>query len=544
MMNTNNDFPVKKKRFVYKSVIGAQKSHHNGQDYKKVSTNTTFPDDLSSVLSQPSKKPRLNLEDSVQKKVEPSKNGNINDIDFGDADNDFNDLDFAEIDQIEILASQQPLANKTLPSLQEAAKTDMLDELLGFSNSKQNFEKPKTFILPSSKSFLNHSIVAASSSSPSKVNGDLSIKANKKVERSKESQNTPQKNNFVNRNIEQSYQQQYNEAQRKANEYKTKLEGIEKKFNSKDGEIKILREKLRKSSEDEHKMKERILLLESSMKSQQSEKESTLLKEVDRLKTQLEFKEKEVHDSLEKQKQISRPKPSFQSPNRTSNVPDGFKNTKADGHNYVSKKDNNKVSSNSNQKYFSSSLKSCFLRNFKNYTSSNEIVIKLSKQSVNYSFSQQLNPKYSCTHNMEQLVVEGHKNELLSFVVDLQNGVEFVEQDGFFVPNFILKVNQYLKKLETLFQCQTEAINENQEHYRRKYHKQKLKGSVPDTCTKCDRLYEIGFKSLFVLKESCIVYGSVRKYLLDGFAQKQGNENTKKNKVVSTYTLRKISLAE
>lgn len=573
-MNTD----IKKKRFVYKSVVGNDhKDNHSDQEYKRNTSNNHFPDDLSSVVSQPNKKPRLTLEEKGPKVNGKKSNGLVNDIEFGDDNDDFNEMDFAEIDQIEILASQQPSTIKYLQNLQEpanlpkpsaskpfscyqeAGKDDVLDELLGFSSSRQNIvsnksEKPKTLIVPSSKSFLNHSTSGTATKSPHKpINASELAKSAKRLERKNKEENfttSSKQTSFMERNIENSYQKQYNEAQRKANEYKEKLENVEKKFNSKDGEIKILREKLRKSSEDDHKMKERIVLLENSMKSQQSEKESKLLKEIDRLKTQLEFKEKEVHDAMEKEKLHIRQKTqssSLQSPARKSHFPDGFQNTEKTEiqHQSIPKKSSvfNQVDSSeshtcsSKQPYFSNSLKSCFIRNAKHYTQSGEIITKLSELSE-ISYSVQLNPEYSCKHKTEELFQEENTNELLTFVTDIHNSIDLVEQDGFFVPNFMINVVRYLKKIETLFECQTEMTTMENEETCKRQNCQKLKtlkGSMPDCCTKCDQLYEIGFKSLFVLKESCIVYSSVRKYLLDGFSRKQGNNVTRENNSVSFY---------
>ena len=51
-------------------------------------------------------------------------------------------------------------------------------------------------------------------------------------------------------------------------------------------------------------MKEKLVSLEGSSKTEQSKKESDLVKEVEKLKTQLKFKEQEVKDAIQKQKKI------------------------------------------------------------------------------------------------------------------------------------------------------------------------------------------------------------------------------------------------
>jgi len=527
----------KKKRFVYKSVIGNQ----NKQKHEPAPPLVDFPDDFDS-FTQPNKKPKLNLEKASPVKTKPENMENFfNDIDFGDGVNDF---DLNEIDKIEIAASQQ-LGLKS-SNLKPIPKVDALDQLLeATQTSKSALNKTKpTVSSPKNKQLVNKPHTSETKSSTIYLPLSQKNDANKRKLRQSSSIATTSAAisngvlNSNNENLEQSFQKQYHNAQKMVSEYKTQLDTIQKKFNSKDGEIKILREKLRKSSEDELRMKEKLLLLESSSKTEQSKKESDLLKEIVKLRTQLDFKEKEVSDVLERQKQNEKSRTtSYKSPKRENTMLDGFqiKDNKASKPTVqqVPVKDEQcrptKVLTLPIDKKLGTRLKSSFIKNVKTLSSCSHLVEKLSVIDFEPFTNEQ--PNFVCQHTKSGCLISS-----VSFSNELYSSMVLLEHGDFFIVEFLNNLQKYLRYLDGLFENQIEkeilagrVENATQE---KNILNPKRKDSNTLPCLTCAHLYEIGLKSLLFLKESCIVFESVRNYLLHSFAtQRAKGKKNKENKV-------------
>ena len=509
-------------------------------------------DDLDSFLSQPSKPLKLNLE-KPKKKINGNENL-LNDINF---DDDFDDADFDlnEIDQIEIAASQQ-LGIRPKPLSKLMPRVDALDQLL------EDTQSTSKALSVGRKSSVSQPKDRPGKVNTPKINGEnknstvyLPLSQRLDANRNKSLINNPVNKNFgesskapasTNRQeLEKSFQKQYHHAQKTLTEYKSTVENLQKKFNSKDGEIKILREKLRKSSEDELKLKEKLVFLEGSSKVEQSKKESDLVKEVEKLKTQLKFKEQEVKDAIQKHKQqLEKPKrPAIKSPSRGSNVPDGFrdeemtsckspvtvkinktpskltKNTCDTAPTTIRKIDRTKW------KQFNTSLQ----RNTHNAKFSNVLIKKLSNLSLvlDYSFSLQ-HPDYQCNH-VKSFVSPFN---LSTFVNDIQASVELIDQSEYFIPDFIRKIVHYLDSIKQLFHSQSEKNNTQEGSTTSR----KSSDGVP--CIHCSKLYEIGLTVLFVIKESCQAYNELCSYLLSCFVSRRSKSkkaSRNKEQVISAF---------
>eukprot|EP00112_Aurelia_sp_Birch-Aquarium-sp1_P026867 Seg981.2 transcript_id=Seg981.2/GoldUCD/mRNA.D3Y31 product=Myosin-4 protein_id=Seg981.2/GoldUCD/D3Y31 len=80
-------------------------------------------------------------------------------------------------------------------------------------------------------------------------------------------------------------------------EYANKVKKMEEVGFSKDGEIKILRQGLNKASEERDKLKGQVQKLEGNVTNKQTDNEKKLEREIEKLKTQLQFKDKEVQEA-------------------------------------------------------------------------------------------------------------------------------------------------------------------------------------------------------------------------------------------------------
>lgn len=240
----------KKKRFVYKAVVSQNKT---GQNQKRESRDQfKFPDNLDNFVSQPAKKAKL--ENDTKKKDNLLDDLIDDDFDFNEAAN--------EIDQIEINLSQQISTQK--PKKDHNDKTTL------------SLKIPKNIHPTSQSSLLSPLRPPLTKNIPVFSKGALPPSSNHRYNAQTGSTLCNGDNNST-----------IKELQKQLENYKVKLEESEKKYFSKDGEIKILRETLRKQSEDEFKHKETIGKLQHQLKTQQSEKEETLQREVEKLQTEL-----------------------------------------------------------------------------------------------------------------------------------------------------------------------------------------------------------------------------------------------------------------
>ena len=519
----------KKKRFIYKSVVGGKQP--KPKIHEPAPPLVDFPDDFDS-FTQPSKKakldlekPKLNIDKSKKKNGGGDPDNLFNGIDFDDGFDD--DFDLNEIDQIEIAASQQ-LGIQRKSVLPSMPKVDVLDQLLEDTQSHSKFSnssRKPTFTQPRDR---------PGCSSPKRnfenKNSAVYLPLSQKVDINRNKVTKLQENGVhsngtvVNNELEKSFQKQYHQAQKTLTEYKSTVDNLQKKFNSKDGEIKILREKLRKSSEDEMKMKERLVLLEGSSKTEQSKKEHDLVKEVEKLKTQLKFKEQEVKDAIQKQKQLEQTKRvAMKSPPRkeTSNVPDGFReestSSKAkhasDRTEKVIKATCTKPTTKNIDRTKWTKFNISLQRNTHLAKFSNEMIKKLSSLPFDYLFSIQ-QPNYQCKHLKNTTPPDSSM-----FLNDVQHSLELIEQSEYFISEFICKVEHHLHSLNELFESQSEKARLSQSQRDSVSTKatisRKDSDSVP--CMHCTHLYEIGLKTLFILKESCLAYSKVCVYLLSCF---------------------------
>ena len=80
-------------------------------------------------------------------------------------------------------------------------------------------------------------------------------------------------------------------------EYANKVKKMEEIGFSKDGEIKILRQGLNRATEERDKLKGQVQKLEGNVTDKQTDSEKRLERELEKLKTQLQFKDKEIQEA-------------------------------------------------------------------------------------------------------------------------------------------------------------------------------------------------------------------------------------------------------
>ena len=157
------------------------------------------------------------------------------------------DFDLNEIDQIEIAASQQLGIQQRLV-LAPMPKIDVLDQLLDDTQNPSRLSvsgRKATFTQPKDKP-------GGSISRTNAENKTVYLPLSQKVDVSRNKVTANQADvvssngTTSNSELEKSFQKQYHQAQKTLTEYKSTMDNLQKKFNSKDGEIKILREKITK----------------------------------------------------------------------------------------------------------------------------------------------------------------------------------------------------------------------------------------------------------------------------------------------------------
>ena len=101
-------------------------------------------------------------------------------------------------------------------------------------------------------------------------------------------------------------------------EYARKVKAMEENALAKDGEVKMLREGLNKLQEDKSKLLSQVKQMEGGVSQKQSENEKLLQREVERLQTQLQFKDKEILEAKEWKAKHDNIKTEFHSPKKTA----------------------------------------------------------------------------------------------------------------------------------------------------------------------------------------------------------------------------------
>ena len=148
---------------------------------------------------------------------------------------------------------------------------------------------------------------------------------------------------------------------------------------------------------------------------------------------------------------------------------------------------------------------------------SNEMIKKLSSLAFEYSFTIQ-QPNYQCKHQKTTPTLF----DTFTFTDDIQTSLELIEQSEYFISDFVCKVEHYLQSLKKLFDSQSEkVITQSQRDLPASKSTNSRKDSDDIPCIHCTQLYEIGLKTLFTLKESCLAYSKICAYLLSCFVSRR-----------------------
>ena len=454
----------KKKRFVYKAVVSQNKT---GQNQKRESRDQfKFPDNLDNFVSQPAKKAKL--ENDTKKKDNLLDDLIDDDFDFNEAAN--------EIDQIEINLSQQISTQK--PKKDHNDKTTL------------SLKIPKNIHPTSQSSLLSPLRPPLTKNIPVFSKGALPPSSNHRY-------NAQTGSTLCNGDDNNST---IKELQKQLENYKLKLEESEKKYFSKDGEIKILRETLRKQSEDEFKHKETIGKLQHQLKTQQSEKEETLQREVEKLQTELQFKVKEIDDLHQRQKQLAvnqlvRQNQTPKLQNRTSFPVDGF---------LARSKDTEDKQETTSARI--SKKKKVFIRTFTDmwqdtgHLNYSMIVFNDVIKNLTRKLEQNL-----CSHPGKES--KTNKEEVfLDFQVDFDSAIQILNQKC--VTHFLHKIHD---RIRTLYQKLNENSNIQELNSQSRTSQE---STFKYDCIFCSRTCLLGFLSLSVLSICAQHYQVLRTFLL------------------------------
>ena len=575
------DSGAKKKRFIYKAVVDSKKMGNQANFISKQPSKTVFPDDFNLYASQPSKKIKLGSDVDNDQRTNDKNNDLINDINIID-----NDFDFSaaanEIDQLEIAASQQ--INKTDNSKKNprSSKFSLTTQTSKPVHGKSSFiydefnnpfeNEIERSILPRNKNkdtlhlklpekkapnivLKNNGFTGMRSTANTVLKPNMIVTSNSSFVTSKicaSNSNTKDQPPITEQTLQlfstvkydqcmsrissdrSAVEKQLHNAQEQVHEFKIKLKETERKYNSKDGEIKILRETLRKLSEEEFRYKEKVRKLENELKTKQSEKENDLISEVERLKTQLQFKEKEVQDVLESQQKLLKSyetKKSATSPPRRTSPAASFSSDA-----FQKKKDFIRPSSsctNMKSMHQSNLFKTCLGSNFKQLQLSSKI-IKLLTSDIHCFRRESLN--FTCNHASGSSL-DHLSNRNINLILSMQSSLELIEHDSFFVAELIDKINFHLTSLQGLLTDENIGNIKTKQNALETRSSRKL-DEVPATCVFCDELFTNGLQSLLVLNEACVSYESLRRYLLNGLVafqqqQRKEEEDEKKKTIVS-----------
>ena len=515
----------KQKRFVYKSLADSNKNVEQN-NFQKSDDKANFPDDLNILLSQPaSKKFKLN---NGAKKISEAVGCKENMLDEFEDGFDFCEA-ANEINRIEVAATQQVLqsrvnkpANEQVKEYHKDNSSSILDQLLddnfGCEITKEPCSVPlvnrNTLTLKLPKKSTN----SFNSFCKDELPGEVSINSNTKkpnIQRLEEKINNINESPKISLNrppgnmasVQQSFEKkQLLDMLCQLNDLKVKLSESERKYHSKDGEIKILRESIRKMSEQEYKLKEAVHKLENELKTQQSEKEKNLVLEVEKLQTQLDFNQKEIESVQQQNKKLiiaAQKKKSAITPKRSVKInfnADGFKESPTNIQS-LSCSTLPQVSQEIYHKVQSKTLHSIFENSLKCFPKSTSYWDKLNKIRTNSK------DPFFCNHSNS----DGNENKLETYNI-LQSCLLMLEYSDIYLENFLMKISDYIEKLRAMVIMPGFHLKENiKSDSEKKIEKQTL-------CSHCKKIYQDGLDSLFVLGEGCLTCKSLSSCFLEKFA--------------------------
>ena len=519
----------KKKKFSYNAVV--QKPFVPPSRISKTNSNVNFPDDFKS-FSQSAKKQKLeeekkcyqsaatthpvekrSLHTDIPKVSEPQDdfiNGLMDDdFDFSEAAN--------EIDQIEIAASQMYM--KKVPQEEkenrEGDAGDILEELLsgsstGGSAGKFSLKLPKKKI----PAVQNGSGPPASYQKVPDIGKQKAPSEKRKFDAMVNPAPCSTSNQQLAKNHEIEFKAKKDkEMMELLNKYKTKMEQAEQKYLSKDGEIRILRDTMRKLSDDEKRHKEKIRELEENLKTQLSEKEQKLLADVEKLKTQLRFKEKEVQDALAKQKQ-SLPPPSPVPKLKPKSPRAGFHSDafeKSDKFLSLPDKSEKGTSPTKIKKVFRSKRLQCLMKDNLSQISPPPIYTETEFENAISSIKRS---NFRCPHKNKK----SEKPTDYVFPNNLHSVLQLVKENDVFIPQFLDQVSSCLQMFGDLISQQHHSSPVST-HVITASAKSEIDGST--TCQHCAKTYSHG---LLCLKTLTLAPLSVKKHLIHGLLKHLNKE--------------------
>lgn len=476
--------------------------NNNRNGFSSSITTTTKP--LSISNNSTYKPKQANMKHVV---VDPPKKSSENIISLDDDLQDdlmADDFDFTqaadEIDQIEIAASQMISTKKlertrnNLLLLKDDGDSDILEELLSGSSMslppKTDSEDNFSLKIPRKKPPMPAQSNESSKEAPPKKQNAQIAKHNEMIKSKKEADNL-----------------------QLLNSYKQKMVEAEQKYLSKDGEIKILRESLRKLTEEERKFKDHIQGLEHDLKTQQSDKEAKLVAEVEKLKTQLTFKEKEVQDAIEKHKKSSVTIASSPKSRKSPKV--GFYSDAFDSIDRNKKRPvtptKKIVNKTFNTTFLSKTFKNLFANTFSKTPSETLSLLKrIVKSSVEYEqcFAKL---RLHCRHERPT----EKENITSDFSTGLQSILDLVSSNSFFICEFVRKINCYLEDLYILLNSENDIAEEDNET------RSDSDSENGEECIQCKTSYMNGLYSLKLLSS---VPKIIHEYILNGLVKYMNRE--------------------
>jgi len=485
------DKAPQRKRFVYKAVIGQnQKSKITNGNNNQTDKFSDFPDNFDDFLSQPSKK--LKLDKKLVKKDNILDELLDDDFDFNEAAN--------EINEIEITASQQ-VSTQLNPSKRpnNIILNNINKSTLSLKIPKNNSLVTKSSLLSPLRPPLSKNIQPTTSKTS--LSSQIQTDGNAMINNNQQSAVKHQQSAVKHQQSAVKYQQVIEE-------YKDKLIESEKKYLSKDGEIKILRETLRKQNEEDFKHRDKITELQHQLKTQQSEKEENLVKEVEKLKTQLQFKTKEVEDGIAKEKSLTAAahlnKMQKPSTARNSFPAGGFLKSPPKATKVINKNKKNVVS-----KKLRAIVKNVNLNINNSY---------LMKRFVSTDINVE---HFKCNHDTMQMQTNLPTEQL--FMTNLSNHLQLLLQGPSFYYQYIQKIFSYLSNLCEILPHVT--LNNNSV-----VEPSKVDEINHDRiCCQCAEKYKVGVLSLMVTSQVCHCDEAFRKYVLQRCSTKT-KRNTNVNK--------------
>ncbi|XP_065661819.1 putative leucine-rich repeat-containing protein DDB_G0290503 isoform X2 [Hydra vulgaris] len=510
------------KKFVYKSLPESGKNAE--QKFQKSNDKCDFPDDLNMLLSQPASK-KFKLNNGTKKRAELLvKKENMFDefedgFDFNEAENEINSIEIAATQQVNYKKlSKSNNENDKIINNPDCILDELMDDNFGCEIVKEPCSVPlinkNTLKLKLPKK--NSSSFSSSHKEELPVDGSVILNTKKEVKVEEKIVNNNQSYKLLAKlpeNIATAKQLIENNKTHdiicQLNDLKCKLTDSERRYQSKDGEIKILRESIRKMSEQEYKLKESVNKLENELKTQQSEKEKNLLLEVERLQTQLTFNQKEIESIQEQNKKLIIATQKKKIPSNLKGSPktsfnaEGFKESSVN-QSLISfllpkvSSESSKLSSEKCYKTESKMLYNALKNSMKCFPTSSSYWNKFNKIKDN---NKQL---FFCNHtdNLE------NKSEIETYSI-LQSSLLILEYSDIYIGDFLNKIIDYISNLKTmLLTCEVRSIEPIKSINNEKHNNQVL-------CSHCKKVYQEGLYSLFILGESCLVCKSINSCFLE-----------------------------